>query len=202
MIEIVVKFKIEDGDQARMTTVLALTESGGEIVSVTGKSTRVASAPTLAIKKTPRKQKHKKAGRESIHQIHVPEGDLLTAKEAGALIGITGGGVQWAARNNKLKKMVSGNDVRYLRAEVLAYRDLRKGGKDRAQPVGPGPAVKPSGRNPWTMTVTAAAERAGVSENAIRDAVKAGSVSGKVVDGTLKIHPTSLGAYKRKRGAA
>tara|TARA_R110000751_G_scaffold169032_2_gene275126 strand:+ start:1360 stop:1944 length:585 start_codon:yes stop_codon:yes gene_type:complete len=194
MIEIVVKFEIEDGDQARMTTVLALTESGGEIVSVTGKSTRVASAPTLAIKKTPRKQKHKKAGRESISQIKT-DPDLLTAKEAGALIGITGGGVQWAARNNKLKKMVSGNDVRYLRAEVLAYRASRKGGKNRSQP-------KPSGRSPWTMTVDAAAERAGVSPDAIRDAVKAGAVSGKVVDGTLKIHPTSLGAYKRKRGAA
>jgi hypothetical protein len=49
------------------------------------------------------------------------------------------------------------------------------------------------------MTPKQAADRVGVTENAIRDAVKAEKVSGKKIDGKLMIHPTSLGAYKRKR---
>ena len=57
-------------------------------------------------------------------------------------------------------------------------------------------------RSTYSMTVSEAAERAGVTQNAIRDAVKKGQVSGKQLEGRLMVHPTSLGAYKRKRASS
>lgn len=193
MIEIVVKFGIWDGDGEGLQRVMALSESDGvEIVSVVGNSVRRPIAGDRSSLKSP-------------GLVLRDDDDLLDARAAGALIGITASGIQYAARAGKLKKYILDVGVRYYRSNVEAYAASRKGGKRRGRRVG---AVKAAPRKesasgpprpPWTMTVTQAARRVGVSEMAIVNAVAAEEVSGKTVNGKLMVHPTSLGAYKRRR---